>query len=271
MPVYGTYHEMQNMGYPGQAPAAYVRFHDGHTHNTNNKQEFLEDLPPVSFPMGTQLNSQNFQELIMSQDYQLNIRKIFTLSWGVYKQHWLAFVLFTIFNFAVFFLPYVGNLIGFPLGVGIFIAVCNKIRSGNVDGELKYDHLFFGFLFYIPLIFITLFSVIVYAIGLLLCIVPGVYAMFVLAFSVPVFLEYHIFDVGVIGAMILSQRVVNKHFIDVAAFLLVNFLFVIAGLLCFGVGGLITVPMGQINIVFAFREMFGINAQKIQEKRCVIC
>jgi len=246
--------------YPSQQPG-YAPF---------NEEAGLETMPRVSFPPGV-LDKDNFQDLILSQEYQVNIRKWFSLSWNVYKQHWIAFVLFAIFHGAILFLPYLGYFLAFPLNVGIFLAVSNKIRFGDLNAPLKYDHFFYGFLYYIPILLISFFVGIFVIIGFFLCIIPGLYALIALSFSMMVFFEYHSLDIGLFGAMILSQRVVNKQFFEVTAFLIINFLLGISGLLLFGVGALVTVPLSQIMLVFAFRDIFGLNPQKVQTRTLVVC
>jgi len=208
---------------------------------------------------------------ILSQDYQINMPKWFSESWAIYKQHWIAFVLFTIFQLAVGFLPYIGFFVTFPLTFGIFIAVTNKIRYNGLNGDMRYDHFLFGFLFIVPLLAMTLVEGFLISLGLLLCILPGLYAIVALAFAIPVFLEYHNQNIGIIGSMQLSTQVVNKHLLEVALFLLANAVFMACGFFALGVGLLITLPMGSINIALAFKDMFGLNSRKEQEKGCVLC
>jgi len=207
---------------------------------------------------------------ILAQDYEVNIPKWFAESWVIYKQHWLAFSLFTLFVVAIACLPHVGGLISIPLTVGTFIAVSNKIRYNGLTGDLNYQHFFYGVLFTIPLMLLVLLKFVIVFVGFLLCIVPGLYAMLALSFAIPVFVEYYRHKIGIVGSMMLSMNVVNKHLLEVCLFLIVNALFMIAGIFCLGIGALVTFPMGMINITLAFKDMFGLDPAKEQEKACVL-
>jgi len=224
-------------------------------------------VPPVS----VDTTKGKIEDEILAQDYEVNITKWFHESWDVYKQHWVAFCLFTILYLGVSFLRDIGVFLSVPLSYGFFIFVTNKIRYGGSSGAVRYDHFFFGYLFFLPCLLMTILQIISIFVLFCLCILPGIYGIFALSFSFLIFLEYHDQDIGVIGSMFLSCRVVNKHFLEVVMFLIINGLFLISGVLCFGVGILVTLPISAINLVFAFRDMFGLNLQKEQEKWCVIC
>jgi len=217
------------------------------------------------------LEGASIEDEILAQDYEVNLGKWFSESWAIYKQHWIAFVLFTIFQFAIAFIPYVGFLIALPLSFGIFFAVTNKIRYNGLTGDMRYDHFIFGYLFLLPLIVISILESIFISIGLLLCILPGLYFMVALSFSMYVFLEYHDQNVGIFNSMILSMKVVNKHLCEVTLYLIVDALFALSGFLLLGVGALVTVPMATIISALAFKDLFGLNPRKEQERACVFC
>jgi len=208
---------------------------------------------------------------ILAQEYEVNISKWFGEAWAIYKQHWIAFTLFTVFVLAVSFMPYIGSLLVLPLAFGIFIAVTNKIRYNGMTGDIRFDHFLFGFLFYLPILAISLLEAFVVLVGLLMCIVPGLYAMFALTFAIPIFLEYHDQKIGIIGSMILSMKVINKHLLEMLLFLILNALFSVSGVLLLGVGLLVTIPIGSITLAMAFKDLYGLNARKEQGTGCVLC
>jgi len=235
----------------------------------NKLPEEVNQSGVIVTPFGVE--SCNIAEEITAQDYEVNISKWYHDAWHIYKQHWIAFTIFTIFQIAVGWLPYVGSVLSIPLSFGVFLAVTNKIRYNGPNGDMRYDHFLFGFLFLLPLLLIALFSFIIIGLGFLLCILPGFYALIVLSFSIPIFLEYHHQKVGMIGSMQLSVKVINKHLVEMALFFLVNFLFMLSGLLLLGVGLIITIPMSSITFALAFKDLFGLNPTKEQETSCVLC
>jgi len=246
------------IGHPSH-PSAYAKL----------PEENIGTVPVTVTPFGLERGS--IEDEILAQDYEVNIPKWFSESWAIYKQHWIAFTLFTIFQIAVGVIPYVGSLIAFPLGFGIFLAVTNKIRYNGIQGEMRYDHLLFGFLFFVPLLMLAIIECIALIIGFLLCIIPGLYLLIALSFACLIFMEYHDQNIGILGSMILSMKVVNKHLCEVTLFLIVNALFMISGILLLGVGLLITIPIGSINLALAFKDLFGLNPRKEQERNCVMC
>jgi len=208
---------------------------------------------------------------ILARDYEVNISKWFSESWAIYKEHWIAFSLFTIFQIVIGFIPYVGSIMALPLHFGIFIAVTNKIRYNGLQGVLRYDHLLFGYLFILPMFIMGFLELFIVAIGFLLCILPGFYFLIALSFGVLVFMEYHDQNVGLINAMVLSMKVVNKHLCEMTLFLVVNALLAISGFLLLGVGLLVTIPLASIMLALAFKDLFGLNPHKEQTRSCILC
>jgi len=214
----------------------------------------------------------NVSQEILSQDYHVTVTKWFSEAWVVYKQHWIVLGLLTLLQILVSsFLPHFGAILVYPLYFGVFIAVTHKIRHNGLNGELKYEHLLYGYLYILPLFLILLMCLVSITFGFILCIIPGFYAMIALAFAAPLFLEYHDQNVGLIGSMLLSVKVVNKHLCEMIFFLILNFLFGISGLLLLGVGVLLTLPMAQLATIMAFKDMFGLNPHKVPQVRFVIC
>jgi len=224
---------------------------------------------PVISPFGGEKGC--VVEEMAAIDYEVNIKKWFSDSWHIYKQHWIAFTIFTILQIAVNFIPFIGRFLTIPLLFGVFLAVTNKIRANGPNGDMRYDHFVFGFLFLIPIALIGLLSLLLIAFGFVLCILPGLYALFALSFSIPIFLEFHGKKIGMIGSMILSVKIINKHLVEMIVFLIINSLLGISGILFLGVGLLVTLPLSSIVFTMAFRDIFGLNPTKEQENTCILC
>jgi hypothetical protein len=245
---------------------------DEHSHHPSSApiNEGMSAGPVRVTPFG--LENGTVSEEILAQDYQVTISKWFSDAWVVYKQHWIAFAVLTLFQLVVSgILPHIGPVLVYPLSYGIFIAVTHKIRHNGLMGEMKYDHLLYGYLYFLPMFLISILSVIVIFIGFFLCIIPGIYAIIALTFAIPIFLEYHDQHIGSIGSMLLSVKVINKHIVEMTLFLILNFLFMISGILLLGVGCLVTFPMSQIVLVMAFKDLFGLNPHKTTQARFTVC
>eukprot|EP01101_Sappina_pedata_P012175 TRINITY_DN8315_c0_g1_i1.p1 TRINITY_DN8315_c0_g1~~TRINITY_DN8315_c0_g1_i1.p1 ORF type:complete len:205 (-),score=76.04 TRINITY_DN8315_c0_g1_i1:3-617(-) len=202
-------------------------------------------------------------------DYQVAISKWFHESWAIYKQHWIAFSLYTLFVFAICAIPYL-DLLAFPLFYGVFIAVSNKIRYNGMDGRMKYEHFLYGYLYFVPILLLFILQLIAIFVGILFLILPGIYFMFALSYSTLIFIEFHHQKIGILGAMRLSMLAYNKHVLEMTFFLLLNLIFSLSGSLFFGIGFLITYPMSCINIVVSFRDIFSLDINKIDSAKLVL-
>jgi len=268
-PPFPTY--QPDLGTPPQQDAYY-----NHDHAYNKEQGYPPPPVMVSPTSGYEQSVPVSDTVGMYS--QVNITKWFSDSWIVYKQHWWVFILYYVVAFLILlgldFIPRVGGLFVYllypPVCLGPQIAVLHKIRK-NIDAEIKYVHFLYGFFYFLPLLGIYVLRGFAVSIGLILCIIPGIYIALATMFSSLVFVEFHDQQVNIIRAMTLSITIVNKHLIEVFVFAVCNFLLALAGFLAFGVGALITVPLSSISVVFAFHDLFGLNAQKSEHGTCVVC
>jgi hypothetical protein len=93
------------------------------------------------------------------------------------------------------------------------------------------------------------------AVGLALCIVPGIYLFVIWWGFVPLLILDKRLEFW--PAMELSRRVVNERWWEVAALMLCVTAVGLSGLLLFGVGVFLTFPLGVAACVYAYEEIFG--------------
>jgi len=202
-------------------------------------------------------------------DYEVHIGKWVSQAFGVYKQHWVIFSLFTLFTIGVSAIPYVGPIFALPLHFGIFFATCNKVRSGQLGGTFSPHDLFRPYYHFVPLLVLCFVVALLVFLGFFLCIIPGLYLIVVLSFSALLYVEYSDMQITMINALKLSQKAVRGHFWGIAGFIIVNFFLAISGILLLGVGILITIPIAAITVVFAYRDIFGLRLTKAPVVACV--
>ena len=94
-------------------------------------------------------------------------------------------------------------------------------------------------------------------IGCLLCIVPGIYLVTAWYFAVPLAIDRKL---GFWEALETSRKRVNKHWFLVFAFLLVNGLVSVSGILGCCVGIFVTLPIGLGAMLYAYETAFSAAA-----------
>jgi hypothetical protein len=90
--------------------------------------------------------------------------------------------------------------------------------------------------------------------GVLLLSLPGVYLAVSYIFVVPLVIDKRL---EAWTAMEVSRRVVGRHWWTVFALALIASLMVLTGLLAFGVGVIIAVPVATAAMMYAYEDMFG--------------
>lgn len=153
------------------------------------------------------------------------------------------------------FVPRVGWLIGTavnsPLLGGLYYVYLRRLRGA----EATIDDVFAGFRFaYVPLLVAGLLSGGLTTLGLLLFIVPGIYLAVGYMFVLPLVIDKRM---EVWTAMEVSRRVVHRQWWTVFALALVATLITLAGILAFGAGVLIAVPVATAAVTYAYEDLFG--------------
>jgi len=215
------------------------------------------------------IHSEDLVQHLSARTYEVQIGKWFDEAWILYKEHWGALVLATILFIAIQFIPYVGGLLAFPIPFGMFIAGTHALRSSGTGWNSSM--IFRGYLYFFPMLWIGFLSLLAVLVGLILLIIPGLYLMIALHFAAFVYIEYRGAGLGVIQSMTVSRRVVHKHFCSILLFLIVCTGLILLGLLSFGIGLLVTIPLTMLMTSVAVRDMFGLQPAKPVESGCMCC
>ncbi len=216
-------------------------------------------------------------------DFELDIGSCLSRSWELVKANFWpvigvsTLILFLIGGFGqiigLFTRPVISAMINqhqFSAG-GIFLVVLLNILATPVNmvltaGLLKYflmlirgepatvGDAFSGFgpmigqLFLLGLVMNLLILV-----GLVLCVIPGIFLQVAWLFSVPLVIDRRM---NFWDAMELSRKMVCKHWFIVFAFLIVYGLVVMAGVIACCVGILVTIPIGLGAWMYAYETIF---------------
>jgi hypothetical protein len=249
-------------------------------------QVYYAQGPPVpgGAPVPTSpddIHQHSTKHFLMEKHVDLQIMHSIKDGWRLYKHHWGWYTGFSLMCFVVSVFVYAGlyftglrglngiaNLLFFPLWFGPFMAASHELRNNGMAWSSR--DLFSGYFYYLPALGLGIMINLAIFIGLLLCIVPGIYLAFVLPFAPYVFIEYH-GEVGFFDALDISRKVCHRNFCNIVGLWLMSILIALLGFLCLGVGIFVAMPVVALAWTAAFDQMFGMNPRKHKDHTCVGC
>lgn len=215
---------------------------------------FAAAAPP---PPTVIFDTQRWADEVLARDYRIEIGSCLNRGWELIKKDfWLlvgaSFVAAMIGALGI--IPYLGVLItlilGGPLMGGLYALYLKRIRGQSA----MFGDLFCGFtLAFGSLLGVYLVMMVLTALGLLLCLVPGIYLAVSWVFAIALVIDR---KMDFWPAMELSRKVVTKHWWLLFGFLIVIALVVLAGLLACILGVFITASIGQAALMYAYEDIF---------------
>ena len=148
--------------------------------------------------------------------------------------------------------PVVGWLLGFVLLGGLDYLFLRRMRGETV----QIGDIFAGFnLAFLNLVMCGLVKCLLICLGLIACILPGIYLGVGYVFAIPLVIDK---KMDFWPAMELSRQVVHKHWWSTFALVIVLALVAFAGFLVCGVGALITIPLASAAFLYVYEDLFGV-------------
>ena len=149
--------------------------------------------------------------------------------------------------------PIVGWIISMVVVGGLYLFFIRSIRGENVEiGDV-----FAGFsLAFANLALAGLMTWLLTTIGLLLCILPGIYLAVGYVFVPPLVIDK---KMEFWPAMEVSRQVVQRHWWSMFGLLIVLALLVIAGFIACIVGAIIAIPIATAALMYTYEDLFGPN------------
>jgi len=222
---------------------------------------FAATQPPP--PQVDAVNTQRWSDEILARDYHIRIGDCISRSWELVKRDfWLligaSFVADLIA--AGFAIPYLGALIGLiiggPMMGGLYALYLKKIRGQPA----QFGDAFIGFsVAFIPLMLAHVVSGLLTVVGVVLCVLPGIYLGVSYVFTLPLVIDK---KMDFWAAMELSRKTVTKHWWVILGFLIVCGLVAVAGFLACCVGIFVTTAIAQVALLYAYEDIFGPRAAK---------
>lgn len=215
-----------------------------------------------------------FSPDLSNQDYDVKIGDYFSRGLAIFKQYAWAFVLFTLVTFLIgavlAMLPHplgvrtsgdnpfgganlLSNILSPVLGVGYYF-VAFQIARGRAYG---FGDFFHGFKKFLPVFLTALVSTILIALGFVLLILPGIY----LAVSY-LFAQLFVVDKNLSfwSAMEASRKIITKKWFSFFGLVLLLALLNVVGLIIFGIGLLVTIPLSACVVAAAYEDIVGLNS-----------
>lgn len=199
-------------------------------------------------------------EVYASRGATLDLSACFLRSWHLLIEHfWLlvgASALMFVINLAFYFVPVLGTvahaIIGLVLWGGLDWLFLRLIRGHSADMSDIFAGFQIGFL---QLVLGGIVTSVLILIGLLLCVLPGLYLMVAwLGFSPLLIMDK---QMEFWPALELSRRIVTRHLLIMLALFLVCLVLLVAGVLVLGLGFFIALPLATGAIVYAYEDIFG--------------
>ncbi len=185
-------------------------------------------------------------------------------AWKLVSPHWLILSSYTALYVSFLFVTlknpsygqYIQMIIAGPISAGYYITI-NKIRKGE---QINFSNFFDGFKIFFPSMLVSMLSGVIISIGMLLLVIPGIFFSIVYLFAMPLVifakLDYW-------SAMESSRVIITRNFWEALVFGLMIVGINILGILAFGFGVLITIPLSYAMILKAYEDIY--NFEEINE------
>ena len=188
----------------------------------------------------------------------IDISSALSRGWALVRDHMPVLVGATALGWLVTvglaFVPVLGWIVGFVLLGGLDYMFIRRIRGEDV----QVGDVFAGFnLAFLDLTMAGLVKWLLTSLGLILCILPGIYLAVGYVFALPLVVDK---KMEFWTAMEVSRRVVHEHWWSAFALVIVLALVAFAGFLLCGVGALISVPVASAALMYVYEDLFGTRA-----------
>ena len=188
----------------------------------------------------------------------IDISSALSRGWALVRDHMPVLVGATALGWLVTvglaFVPVLGWIVGFVLLGGLDYMSIRRIRGEDV----QIGDVFSGFnLAFLDLTMAGLVKWLLTSLGLILCILPGIYLAVGYVFALPLVVDK---KMEFRTAMEVSRRVVHEHWWSAFALVIVLALVAFAGFLLCGVGALISVPVASAALMYVYEDLFKTRA-----------
>ncbi len=192
----------------------------------------------------------------MTQNYEIRIGKYLQDAWQnfikapeIYITITLAYL---VCQWVFGYIPLAGNLLSLAAALLICPALLITAHKTHERGKGSFEDLKEIFPFIPQLVVLALISFIIIMLGFLILILPGIYFVVAYAFAN----QFVLFKGQAFWpALESSRKLVNQSWFAVFGLIFVVFCVAMVGILALGVGLLVSIPVAQIMVYYAFRDI----------------
>jgi hypothetical protein len=210
--------------------------------------------PPLNPRPGTLLADE-----ILARGYTLDIARCLERAWALYRSDFWMFLGVNAVSYFLVLLSkstVVGLILVGPLFAGLLWFLLKRIRHEPAE----FEDIFSGFkIDFVQTMLAGLVISILVALGLILCLAPGIYLAVAWAFTLPLIMDKRL---PFWDAMEVSRRVVSRHWWNLFGLLLLTILINLVGALVCCVGIFITLPLVTLAWMYAYEDVFNAPIQK---------
>lgn len=191
----------------------------------------------------------------LQRQVSIDIGNALSRGWALVRDHMAvlagATILGWLISVGLAIVPILGWIVGFVLIGGLDYMFLRRIRGE----EVQIGDLFAGFnMALLDLTMAGLVKWLLTSIGLVLCILPGIYLAVGYVFALPLVIDK---KMEFWTAMEVSRRVVHEHWWSTLALAIVLALVAFSGFLVCGVGEVITIPLASAALMYVYEDLFG--------------
>ncbi len=191
----------------------------------------------------------------LQRQVSIDISHALSRGWALVRDHMVVLAGATFLGWLITVglavVPILGWIVGFVLLGGLDYMFLRRIRGE----EVQIGDVFAGFnMALLDLTMAGLVKWLLTSIGLVLCILPGIYLAVGYVFALPLVIDK---KMEFWTAMEVSRRVVHEHWWSAFALAIVLALVAFSGFLVCGVGEIITIPLASAALMYVYEDLFG--------------
>lgn len=209
--------------------------------------------PPTIPPPTPTVNADALAAEILARDYQVQISDWISRGWDLVKTDYWLLLGATVVGMLIAGMGIIGLVLGGPM-IGGLCAMYLKKKRGQ---PIVFGDAFIGFNTFVPLMLANIVSGLLTGIGVLFCIIPGIYLGVCWMFTLPLVIDKKL---DFWPAMELSRKVVHKHWWGLFGFLIVCGLINLAGIALCCIGAFFVMPIVFAASLLAYEDIFGKRA-----------
>lgn len=133
------------------------------------------------------------------------------------------------------------------------------IRTTNPSLNVKFSDFIPSISLLLPVLAIYSLKFLFIFIGFIFLTVPGVYLAVTLQMAIPLYIEFHRDEMTIIDSLVISLSLVRKKFWAMLLFLLLSILIGFGGVLAFGIGLFVSLPIAALSVCYAISDIFGLR------------